>query len=208
MLDKTLDLNELYIDAITEVLNVGMCTAAASLSEMLNEQIILSVPGIEFVSRMDASQVIEGEPISKISGVHQKFKGAFDGDALLLFPENKCVDIVRAVVEQSMGAIDDLKEMQREAITEIGNIILNACLCCVADMFKQEIQGDMPNYFQGEVQDVFAIGDGSEKYEAMVLLLNMNFVVDSKNIQGYVTFLMDIDSLARFKHNVEKYFQI
>lgn len=208
MLDKTLDLNELYIDAITEVLNVGMCTAAASLSEMLNEQIILSVPGIEFVSRMDASQVIEGEPISKISGVHQKFKGAFDGDALLLFPENKCVDIVRAVVEQSMGAIDDLKEMQREAITEIGNIILNACLCCVADMFKQEIQGDMPNYFQGEVQDVFAIGDDSEKNEAMVLLLNMNFVVDSKNIQGYITFLMDIDSLARFKHNVEKYFQI
>jgi len=36
-------------------------------------------------------------------------------------------------------------------------------------------------------------------------LLNMDFAVDTKNIQGYVTFLMDVDSVGQFKANIETF---
>ena len=41
--------------------------------------------------------------------------------------------------------------------------------------------------------------------ESIVLLLNMDFAVDTRSIQGYVTFLMDVDSVAQFKANIQTF---
>ena len=208
MSDKTSVLNEFYIDAVAEVLNVGMGSAATSLSEMINEEVMLSVPSVQFVSRKEASQAIEQEAKTYVSGVCQHFDGAFSGDALLLFPEEQSLELVRAVLQQDDLALEDLTVMEQEAMTEIGNVILNACLCSMADMFKEEMQGEIPEFVQGSLLQIFSTKGELNNTEAVVLLLNMEFAIDKKNIQGYVTFLMDVESVERFKNNIEKFLDI
>ena len=203
MSDKSPLLNEFFVDAVAEVLNVGMGSAAASLSEMINEEVRLSVPSVEFVSRLEATQIIGKKTKTDVSGVHQAFSGAFSGDALLLFPEEQSLELVRAVLQEDL-ALDELSEMEQEAMTEIGNVILNACLCSMADMFNKEMQGEIPEFVQGTLHQVFSC-DKLEHTEAIVLLLNMEFAVDKKNIQGYVTFLMDVNSVMDFKNLIESY---
>ncbi len=203
MSDKSPLLNEFFVDAVAEVLNVGMGSAAASLSEMINEEVRLSVPSVEFVSRLEATQIIGKKTKTNVSGVHQGFSGAFSGDALLLFPEEQSLELVRAVLQEDL-ALDELSEMEQEAMTEIGNVILNACLCSMADMFNKEMQGEIPEFVQGTLHQVFSC-DKLEHTEAIVLLLNMEFAVDKKNIQGYVTFLMDVNSVMDFKNLIESY---
>lgn len=197
-------LTEFYLDAVTEVLNIGMGRAAASLSEMISDEVKLSVPGVEFVSRLEAAEIISTKEKMDVNGVHQHFEGVFVGDALLLFPEQQSLALVRAILQQDNIALDDLSDMDQEAITEIGNVILNACLCSMADMFKQEIHGDIPQFVHGSLAQVFAEYGSNDQTEAIVLLLNMEFPVDQMNIQGYVTFLMDADSVIHFKGNIEK----
>jgi len=204
MSDKEPVLDEFFVDAVAEVLNVGMGSAAASLSEMITDEVKLSVPGVEFVSRLDATKIIGEKAKSDVSGVHQNFQGAFGGDAMLLFPEDQSLELVRAVLQQDDIALNDLTDMEQEAMTEIGNVILNSCLCSMADMFNHEIHGEIPEFVKGSLKQVFSAEGGLEHTEAVVLLLNMDFAVETKNIQGYVTFLMDVESVQQFKKTIEK----
>jgi len=203
MSDKQPILDDFFVDAVAEVLNVGMGSAAASLSEMISDEVNLSVPGVEFVSRLAATKIIGAKAKTDVSGVHQNFQGAFGGDAMLLFPEEQSLELVRAVLQQDDLSLTDLTDMEQEAMTEIGNVILNACLCSMADMFSQEIQGEIPEFVKGSLKQVFSAEGSLENTEAVVLLLNMDFSVDTKNLQGYVTFLMDVESVQQFKNTIE-----
>ena len=205
MSDKAPFLDEFFIDAVAEILNIAMGSAAASLSEMINEEVLLSVPGVSFVSRLEATEIIGTKAKSNVSGVVQPFNGAFGGDAMLLFPENQSLQLVRAVLQQDDLTLDDLTEMEQEAMTEIGNVILNACLCSMADMFDQEMFGEIPEFTQGSLKQVFSVDNELESSEAIVLLLNMDFSVEKKKVQGYVTFLMDVDSITKFRTCIENF---
>ena len=204
MSDKKPVLDDFFVDAVTEVLNIGMGSAAASLSEMISDEVKLSVPGVEFVSRLDATKIIGEKAKTNVSGVHQNFQGSFGGDAMLLFPEEQSLELVRAVLQQDDITLNDLTDMEQEAMTEIGNVILNSCLSSMADMFHQEIHGDIPEFIKGSLQEVFSAEGALENTEAIVLLLNMDFSVETKNLQGYVTFLMDVESVQQFKKAIEQ----
>ena len=204
MSDKAPILDEFFVDAVAEVLNIGMGSAAAALSEMIDDEVKLSVPGVDFVSRLEATHIIGSKAKTDVSGVHQHFQGAFGGDAMLLFPEEQSLELVRAVLQQDAMNLQDLTDMEQEAMTEIGNVILNACLCSMADMFGKEMLGDIPEFVQGSLAQVFST-EGTLETEAIVLLLNMDFSVDRKSIQGYVTFLMDVDSVGQFKANIQTF---
>ncbi len=205
MLDKAPVLDEFFIDAVAEVLNIAMGNAAASLSEMINEEVQLSVPSVQFVNRTDAAKIIGDKAKTNVSGVLQPFHGAFAGEAMLLFPEQQSLELVRAVLQQDDLAIEDLTDMEQEAMTEIGNVILNACLCSIADMFSKEMFGQIPSFIQGTLNKVFSIETEVDYSDAIVMLLNMDFSIEKKKIQGYVTFLMDVDSVAQFKANIEEF---
>lgn len=205
MLDKSPVLDEFFVDAVAEVLNIAMGNAAASLSEMINEEVQLSVPGVQFVSRTEAALIISKKTKTNVSGVLQPFHGAFGGEAMLLFPEKQSLELVRAVLQQDDLTLEDLTDMEQEAMTEIGNVILNACLCSIADMFSQEMFGEIPEFIQGSLNKVFAVESGVDNSDAIVMLLNMDFSVEKKKIQGYVTFLMDVNSVAQFKANIEEF---
>lgn len=206
MLDKTQLLDEFFVDVVAEMLNIGMGSAAASLSEMVEEEVILSVPSVEFVTREYVAESIGKRTQGDVSGVVQRFEGAFWGDALLLFPEEQSLELVRAVLQNTMP-LDDLTEMQQESMTEIGNVILNACLSSLADVFNNQIYGEIPEFVKGSLNSVFDVNNEQDKNkdlkEDIVLFLNMKFSIKQKNLNGYVTFLMDINSVAAFKENVE-----
>jgi chemotaxis protein CheC len=44
-------LNELELDALTELVNLGVSKAALSLREMIGEQVLLSVPSVDLIAR-------------------------------------------------------------------------------------------------------------------------------------------------------------
>ena len=206
MSDKTQLVDDFFVDVVAEMLNIGMGSAAASLSEMVEEEVILSVPSVEFVTREHVAESIGKRTQGDLSGVVQRFEGAFWGDALLLFPEKQSLELVRAVLQNTIP-LDDLTEMQQESMTEIGNVILNACLSSLADVFNNQIYGEIPEFVKGSLNSVFDVNNEKDKKndlkEDIVLFLNMKFSIKQKNLDGYVTFLMDINSVAAFKANVE-----
>ncbi len=199
-------MSEFQQDAIAELLNIGMGTAAASLSEMVSEPVNLSVPSVEFLPQAQASKRILELVGNELTAVKESFSGTFWGDALLIFPEQQSLALVRALLKDEDLPLEMLSEMEQEALTEVGNIILNACLGSLANIFQQNLEYELPTFAQGTCDEVLKsaapAGDGKDG----VLLLKMEFSLQKTNVNGYLTLLMDVDSMDALSKEIDKYF--
>ena len=100
-----LQLSELENDALVEIFNIGVGHAAASMSGIVNEEVTMSVPSISFMNRSEAADMLgnKNREAGRICGVSQHYEGAFNTEAILMFPEDKSLEIVRLMVGDSVS---------------------------------------------------------------------------------------------------------
>lgn len=202
-----ISLTELQRDAMTELFNIGMGQAAASLSRMVQEEIILSVPFLDFLSRYEVRHRLKQQCDSLITTVTQQFQGPFWGDAVLLFPEDKSLELVRLLMKE-LVPLEFMTEMEQEALSEVGNIILNSCLCSISDMLHKEVMSSLPLCEKMSLDDVLYTNKELSSYdkknldEECVMFLRMDFSIQKKDIKGYIAFVLDVNSVEQFKENI------
>lgn len=199
------NLSELENDALIEIFNIGVGQAAASMSAIVHEAVRMSVPSISFIPRAEAARLLGGRDAAepeRICGISQHYQGAFETEAILMFPEDKSLEIVRLMVGESVP-LKELTEMEQEAMCEIGNIILNACVGTLANIFQHELQGSLPQYHLGTSDEILtATGSGAD---TVVLMLHIDFLLEKHQIHGYVAFVLDITALHDLKGQINLY---
>lgn len=197
-----MQLTELHLDAIAELLNIGMGQATDSLSQILNEEVNLSVPSVQLLSRVDAAKNIDSGKKEPIVAIKQHFEGPFWGDALLLFPQEKSLELVRAIVKEEVSH-EMLLELEQDALSEIGNIILTSCLSSLANILTHEVTSSVPSFVSGPAIQV--INDTGKDGGDVVMFLRMDFELHIKDIYGYVAFILEVAAVERFKESINKY---
>lgn len=200
-----LALGELERDALTEIVNIGVSRAASSLRKMVGDQVHLSVPSIEVVSQQRAARLIGEREAAELVAVRQDFAGSFSGRALLIFPESKSLELVRAVSSDELSA-EEVVEIEREALAETGNVILNNCLATMANMLKRTLTMTVPEVLRGDGAKLFEVEDGAPS-DGLVLFLYIDFAVRRRDIRGYIAMLMDLPSLSTLKELLDEFIQ-
>jgi len=197
-------LSELEHDALVEIFNIGVGQAAAAMSGIVNEAVTMSVPSISFLNRADAAALLghRGEQAQRICGVSQHYEGAFETEAILMFPEDKSLEIVRLMVGE-LVPLSELTEMEQEAMSEIGNIILNSCVGTLANIFEQELQGSLPVYHVGTSEDILSASGSAA--DSVVMMLHIDFILEMHQIHGYVAFILDVSALRDLKEQINLY---
>jgi chemotaxis protein CheC len=190
-------LDELELDALTELVNMGVSHAATSLREMVGQQVLLSVPSVRLVSRPQAIELIAQRENTQLVAVHQIFEGDITGRALLIFPETNSLELVRAVTGGEL-TVEDIIELEHEALAETGNIILNGCLATIANLLQRSLKMSLPEILRGAGPEFFDLAPPPAAGD-VVLFLYINFAVSERDIRGYIAMLMDMPSLAALK---------
>jgi chemotaxis protein CheC len=188
-------LTELERDALMELANMGVGRAAASLSRMVGEPVQLSVPSVEVVSGEQIERRLAGHANPTFIAVQQDFSGAFPGRALVLFPEARSLELVRAVVGPGTS-LEEVADLEQEALAEIGNVILNGFLGTIANLLRQRMSISVPEVSRGRVGALFDAPDADGRADFLVLFLAVDFVVRSRGLRGYIALLMSFVSLA------------
>ena len=199
-------LTELQRDALTEAFNLGMGAAAAALSEMVDEEVALCAPSLEFVKKADAAAMLNSRSLNGVSGVTQRFSGPFEGQAMLLFAGDKSLELVRSLLLNT-APLDRLTEFEEDALNEIGNIILNAGLSSLGNMFEQEIHSGLPLYFHGSFDELLELYDQAEEGLDMLMLLRIDFRLDKHEVEGYVVFLLSMGSVKRVVQLIDRFLE-
>jgi chemotaxis protein CheC len=188
---------------LAEIANMGVSRAATSLRQMLGEQVLLSVPAVHIVTRETAAQLVEKGRSPKLVAVQQSFEGPFAGKALLIFPEAHSLELVRSIVGDQ-HSLEDVIDLEQEALAETGNIILNACLATIANVLRQTMRMSLPTVVRGDGKMLFSV-EQSTPEDNLVLFLYIDFAIKRRDIQGFIALLMDLPAIAALKAIVNDY---
>jgi chemotaxis protein CheC len=192
-----LELTDLELDALTELVNLGVSRAAGNLAVMVREEVTLTVPQVALLTRSEAIKAIGEAESRNLVAVHQTFEGAIVGRALLIFPEENSLDLVRCLVGNELSN-EEIIELEQEALAETGNVILNSCLATIANSLESRLKISLPEVIRGESTRFFSLPPPPEA-GSTVLFVYINFAVRRRNIEGYIAMLMDLPSLEALK---------
>jgi len=196
-------LSELQLDALTEIFNIGAGRAASSLSEIVGEEVKLSVPRVQLYQSSEINAEVLSLNSPRVGAVKQSFSGPFDADAMLLFTEERAMEIVHDMMGSQVG-IEEMVEFEQEAMCELGNIILNACLSSMADILKLTLDSSLPVYSVGETNAVLQqiILDANQP---IMLVLHIDLAIEKRLSQGYLVFLLSSSSLRELLIHIDRF---
>jgi chemotaxis protein CheC len=184
-------------DALAEIANMGVSRAATSLRQMVGEQVLLSVPAVKIVTRQAASELVERGGSPKLVAVQQSFDGPFSGRALLIFPQAQSLELVRSIVGEE-HSLEDVIDLEQEALAETGNIILNSCLATIANVLHRPMRMSLPAVIRGDGATLFDV-QSIAVTNNLVLFLSINFTIKNRDVHGFIALLMDLPSIIALK---------
>ena len=202
---NAVELTELEQDALTEVVNIGVSRAAASLRKMVGYQVLLSVPAVEIVTRRKAGKLLGERESNGLVAVEQSFSGAFAGRAMLIFPQAHSLALARAVAGDDISN-EDLADLEQEALAETGNVILNSCLATMANMLKRPLTMSIPIVNKGDASSLFREPVKDDE-DGLVLFLYINFSIHQRDLRGYIAMMMDMPSMHSLKELLGQFIQ-
>lgn len=194
-------LDELELDALTELVNLGVSRAALSLRTLVGEEVLLTVPAISTVAPEQAAEMIGGVRVGQLVAVEQRFVGDFAGRALLIFPEVNSLELARAVTGDDLP-LDEIADLAPEALCETGNILLQACVGTIGNMLQRTLGLAVPQLIRGKARDLFP-----DNARGVVLFVYINFSLRGRRIRGYIALLLDFPTMQALKSLLDEFIE-
>jgi len=183
-------LDELALDALTEIFNLGVGQAADAFSQIAGDTVLLTVPKVRLMSHGEVEPELDARGATNVSAVRQRYSGAFNTEAVLMFPAERSLQLVQMMVGAELP-LDQLAEMEQEALSEVGNILLNSVMASVADALKVQLDGSLPTVENAQVGGIFK---PDTQFGGSVMLVDIQFEVASREVTGLLAFMLDVGS--------------
>lgn len=199
-----MELTYVQKDALTELINIGYGRAAGALSELTGYRITLEVPKIAMHPIEEIGpllgQLVKGE----VATVSQMFSGPIAGNALLLLDEKAAVMLSELLTDDvsPSGAFDS---GAREIITEVGNILLNACLGVFGNLLQVQVSFAVPRLRVDTIDTVLQSITVAEEELRYALMIHTRFRLRASNVTGYLVIILGITSLDRMLAELEQW---
>ena len=120
-------LTERQSDALSELINIAFARTGAALSELTGHRVLLDPPEVAVYRTEELRGALAKFVPGDVASIHQVFAGPVAGDALLLLNYAGAVQLTDLLTDEHKSS-NFLDESAREVLTEVGNILLNACL--------------------------------------------------------------------------------
>ena len=197
-----MELTEVQRDALTELINIGFGRAAASLSRITGHRVLLEVPQVAIHPMSEVNAALSGLVHGDIATVHQVFSGPVAGDALLVLDASGAA-LIKQLLTDEMPLPLAMDASGQEVVTEVGNILLNACLGMFGNLLKVQVSFSVPRLTLetlGLVLDSLTIDREELRY---ALVVHAAFRLRDNSLSGYLVIVLGVSSLDRLLHAVE-----
>lgn len=192
----TIDLEQIDTDALNELFNIGLHRAAASLSELTGQRIVVDLPRLWLCPIDEMQARLETLLGGELATVHQIFRGAVAGDAMLVLEYDKAALLTDLMTDGGVAAGGRLDQSAREVLAEIGNIILSACLSAFGDMLKISVTFSVPR-IQVELLDQLLRSLAVDKEDLQfALVAATQFRLSQAEVGGYLIVAVGMTSLS------------
>jgi chemotaxis protein CheC len=199
-----MELTSVQHDALVELLTIGFGRAGASLSSLTGHRVILEVPHVAIHPVDQLNAKLSAFMTGDVASVHQMFAGPVGGDAMLLLDPVAAATLKELLTNEPALPLA-LDASAREVLTEVGNILLNACLGTFGNLLKVPISFSVPDIDVASLRAIVdrMIGTGDSFRYALVV--TAGFRLRDAEVTGYVVIVLTVQSLSRLLVAVEQW---
>jgi len=197
-------LTALQTDALTELINIAFGLTAAKLSEISGCRVLLDAPIIGIHPMHALARELRPFVTGPVATVHQVFSGPISGDAILFMNYEGGVKLSNLLVEKHLRS-QRLDPSTGEILTEIGNMLLGACLGVFGNLLHMHVSFSIPQLHLNSLEHFLtslAIG-GDELRHAVVIAAS--FHIREQGVDGRLVVVLGVSSLERLIQAVERW---
>lgn len=196
------DLNELQMDVLREIGNIGSGNAATSLSSMLSMPVGIDVPQIKI---LDYNQVVDalGGPERMIVGLLLSLTGDVTGMMMFLLQKEFAHMTLNNLLGEDWGDFSEIGELGYSAIKEVANIMAASYVNAISTMTNLAINISVPDIsidMAGAILSVPAIlyANISDK----IIFIQNEFTGEVDKSTSHVLMIPEVDSLNKIMQNL------
>ena len=198
-----MELTDRQRDSISELINIAFSRTGAALSELTGHRVILNAPEVSVHPTAELPGALAKYIPGEVASIHQVFGGPVAGDAILLLNHDGAVQLTDVLTDGGGAPSNRLDESAREVLTEVGNILLNACLGMFGNLLDVRVSFSVPRLHLETLDELLASlsADGGEPQYALVVYTA--FQIRESSVKGFLVMVLSVASLDRLIHEVE-----
>jgi chemotaxis protein CheC len=193
------DLNNLHLDVLREIGNIGAGNAVTALAKMLNRRIDMDVPKAKILEFKEVNETLGGAE-TLVIGILLRITGDISGYIMFIIKYNAAhllVNILleKPAVEPEQDQQGEFDEMEISALKEIGNILAGSYISALSSLTNLNIQPSVPDIaidMAGAILSFPAIEFG--KIGDTVLYIETEFSEDGRKVIGDFFLIPDAES--------------
>ena len=195
-------LTERQRDAISELINIAFARTGAALSELTGHRVMLNAPEVSVHPTAQLPEALAKFIPGEVASIHQVFGGPVAGDALLLLNHDGAVHLTDLLTDGNAPPSNRLDESAREVLTEVGNILLNACLGMFGNLLDVRVSFSVPRLHMDTLDDLLASLISGDKGPQYALVVYTAFHIRDSSVRGFLVMVLSVTSLDRLIHEV------
>jgi chemotaxis protein CheC len=191
------ELNEIQIDFLREIGNIGSARAATALSQMLGRPVDIAIPDVGMVGYDEAFDRLGGTE-TVMAGILLMITDDLSGMMMFLLPGAAACNLINQLMSTDIKEYSEIDEMGFSAIREMANIMSASFVNALSEMTGMVIDISPPSStvdMLGSIMSVPAIHFAQMGDKLMYIKNDLE--IASKTTPANILLLPDSESLAK-----------
>lgn len=190
-------LQDLQLDALREVANVGAGHAATALSQLTNRRIMIDVPQVQVCPIEEAASAV-GTGGGVVAAVLMHVLGDLTGRSLLIFKKDCALQMTDMLLSRALGTTKVFAELEQSCLKETANILTGAYLAGLSDMLGLMLIPSVPSLaidLCAAILSTTYLNFGHDRSYVIILDTRFRFEPGDPGMSGHFVLLPDPSSL-------------
>jgi len=191
------ELDNMQLDVLREIGNIGAGNAATALAKMLNKKVDMDVPRVKVLEFMEVSETLGGAELPVV-GILLKVSGDLTGNIMFILQQKAAALLVNMIMGRPTDVVEadserPFTEIEISALKEIGNILTGSYLSALSALTNLKIIPSVPDLaidMAGAILSVPAIEFG--KVGDTVLYIETEFTDGDDKVVGDFLLVPDL----------------
>jgi chemotaxis protein CheC len=187
-------LDDVQLDAIKEVGNIGAGHAATALSQLIGKKILITVPHVLCMPISHATELVGGSQ-ALIAGVTMQVLGDIAAKIVLILPRPSALLLAGLLTNQNTEERQVLSVLEHSAIKEAGNILAGAYLNALTEFLGMMLLQSVPQLIFDLAEAVMAEISKGISPDTEVIYIETEFTEARRIIHGHFLMIPEKNSL-------------
>lgn len=193
-------LDEMSIDILKELGNIGTGNAVTAMSQLMQHPLEMGLPSFQIIKYKEMHGILD-ETEELQAGIIIETEGELKGIFLFLLKESFTDKILHTMLGTAPKNLLDLDDMEKSALCEVGNIMCGSYISALSKLTNLMITVSVPDICIDMVGAILSVPIiKGMKSSDNALLIENTFSMDGDIFYNRILFFPEPDSLEKIFH--------